>query len=85
MSQMLLNMRSILSGKLYLQFEMQMCMCHLPCSELCVPGTEGYLGGRTSNLGRGVEACLVCKHVAGLLGQEIGPSQGLHLHRAAQK
>ena len=43
-------------------------------------------GGRTSNFFFLVGgACLVCKHVAGLLGQRIGPSQDRHLHRAAQK
>jgi hypothetical protein len=30
-SQMLLNMRSVLSGKLYLQFERQMCVVYVTC------------------------------------------------------
>jgi hypothetical protein len=43
----------------------------------------GLTGGQDLQFGGG--AFLFCKLVTGILGHGIGPSQGLHLHRAAQK
>lgn len=88
-SQMLLTHSSVFSGKFYLQFERQMCVCVLPAFLFRMVCTRYW---RLSGGAAGLPifflvggACLVCKHVAGLLGQRIGPSQDRHLHRAAQK
>ena len=87
-SQMLLNMRSIFSGEFYLQFERQICVCVLPAFMLRLVCTRYWRlsGGQDLQFfWGGGGACLVRKHVAGLLGQRIGPSQGHNLHRTAQK